>query len=49
MRWVVMDMDGNIVEICDNLKEAIDKYDRRKYQFVPELESGYYLLGVSIA
>ena len=49
MRWVVMDMDDNIVEICGNLKEALDKYDSRKYQFIPELESGHYLLGVVIA
>ena len=48
MRWVVMDKDDNIIEICDNLSEALEKYDRKKYQFVPELDSGCYLLGVSV-
>lgn len=48
MRWVVMDNDDNIIEICNDLSVALERYDREKYQFVPELESGYYLLGVTV-
>ena len=48
MRWIVMNNGGEIIEICNDLSEALEKYDRKKYQFVPELDSGCYLLGVSV-
>ena len=47
MKWTVRDMDGNIVESGLSLEDALKKYDKGQFIFVPELGSREYLLVVT--